>query len=107
MRLVSKERFDNIVAYSQTVLTLVFMLGPQLGPRLMNRSGLNVAAGLERYFFLYPPAWFSGITMLFLGRFDLNSLALSAIGTASLLVLGTIALKKVAYGYSSLAGELA
>src|SRR5215470_9596834 len=107
MRLVSKERFDNIVAYSQTVLTLVFMLGPQLLPRLMNKNRLNLAAGFERYFLVYPPAWFSGITMLFVGRFDRFSLALSAIAIASLLILGTIALRKVAFGYSGLAGELA
>jgi ABC-2 type transport system permease protein len=107
MRLVSKDRFDNIVAYSQAVLTMMFMLGPQLIPRLMDRNHLKLVAGFQRYFLLYPPAWFSGITMLFVGRFDLDTLALSSIGIASLLVLGAVALKKVAVGYSGLAGKLA
>jgi ABC-2 type transport system permease protein len=107
MRLVSKERFDNIVAYSQTVLTMMFMLGPQVIPRLMDRNHLKLVSGFQRYFLLYPPAWFSGVTMLFVGRLDLNTLALTGIGITSLLVLGAIALKKVAVGYSGLAGKLA
>jgi ABC-2 type transport system permease protein len=107
MRLVSKDRFDNIVAYSQAVLTMMFMLGPQLIPRLMDRNHLKLVAGFQRYFLLYPPAWFSGVTMLFVGRVDLNTLALTGIGITSLLVLGAIALKKVAVGYSGLAGKLA
>ncbi|HET9532163.1 MAG TPA: hypothetical protein VFQ92_17520 [Blastocatellia bacterium] len=108
IRLVSKERFDNFVAYSQAGLAVFFVLAYQLMPRLVDleEGGLQIAAEIRWYHFLYPPAWFSGITMLAVGRIDPGTLALSAVGTISVAAFALISLRKMAMDYSSLASHL-
>ncbi len=107
MRYVSKERFDSIAAYSQALLALFFMLAYQLLPRLMGRIELERIAQFNWYYLLYPPAWFSGITMLVIGEADAGSVALAFLAVLSLIILGLIALRKVASVYSSFLMQLA
>lgn len=107
MRYVSRERLDNIIAYCQVALALFFMLGYQLIPRLMDLEHINITGQFRWQYLLFPPAWFSGVAMLLMGNIERTSIALAAIGLLVLTVLGAIAMRKVALGYSSFITELA
>lgn len=107
MRYASKERFDNIVTYSQVALVLVFMFGFQILPRVFGADDISFVPGFRWYHLLYPPAWFSGITLLLIGSFELSSFLLALLAILSLVTVGGIALRKVATGYSSFVSQLA
>ena len=107
MRYVHKERFDNIIAYGQVILVLTFMFGSQIFPRVLGADFLSAARGFQWYFLLYPPAWFSGLTMLIIGRLDGGSVALAALAAASVIVIGVVAMRKIAVGYSAFLARLA
>ncbi|HYP27702.1 MAG TPA: hypothetical protein VE262_13375 [Blastocatellia bacterium] len=101
MRFVSKERFDNIIAYSQGALALFFMLGYQIVPRIAGSHEILTSSTVSWYHFLYPPAWFAGLTMLMMGRGDPKAALLALTGLGALAILGTLAFRKIAGGYSS------
>ena len=101
MRYVSRERFDNIVTYSQVALVLFFMFGFQILPRVLGANGMQFAPGFRWYYLLYPPAWFSGVTLLLIGKLELTWLALASLATLSLVALGAVAIRKVSRDYSS------
>lgn len=107
MRYVSKDRFDNIVTYSQVTMVLFFMFGFQILPRMLGDENISFAPGFHWYYLLYPPAWFSGISLLLIGSFEPSSLALALLAVLSLMTLGWVALRKVATGYSSFVSQLA
>ena len=107
MRYASKERFDNIVTYSQVTLVLFFMLGFQILPRVLGTDNISFAPGFHWYYLLYPPAWFSGITLLLIGSFEPSSFLFASLAILSLVAVGGVALRKVATGYSSFVSQLA
>jgi hypothetical protein len=107
MRYASKERFDNIVTYSQVALVLIFMFGFQILPRVFGTDNISFAPGFQWYYLLYPPAWFSGVTLLLIGSFEVSSFVLALLAILSLVTIGGIALRKVASGYSSFVSQLA
>lgn len=107
MRYVSRERFDNIVTYSQVTLVLFFMFGFQVLPRILGTNKMIFAPGFQWYYLLYPPAWFSGVTLLLIGMFELKVIALASLAMLSLIALSTVALRKVSRDYSSFISHLA
>jgi hypothetical protein len=102
MRYVSKERLDSIITMLQVGLVIMLMFGYQLLPRLLgaDEQGLPAAVEIRWYFFLFPSAWFAGLTEVLIGKADANALALAALGVLSLVLLLTLALKKLAAGYA-------
>ena len=106
MRYVSRQRFDNIVAYCQVGLALLFILGFQLLPRVMDFRHAPTTASFHWYFVAYPPAWYSGLEMLLMGRFSAGWAALAGIGVVALALLVMPALRKVGSGYSSFISQL-
>jgi len=106
MRMVSRERFDSILAYSQIILVLVFMFGFQIMPRVMGANFTQFARGFRWYYLVFPPAWFSGVTLVLMGKPQLFALALAAIGITALVVLGQVAIRKVGNDYSSFVSKL-
>ena len=106
MRYVNKERFDNIVAYGQVILVLFFMLGSRVFPRVLGAESLAGSPGFRWYFILCPPAWFSGVAMLVMGKIDTGSLLLAGLALGSLILLGAVAFRKIAGGYSSFMSSL-
>ena len=106
MRLVGRERFDSIIAYSQIVLVLLFMFGFQILPRVMDVNFMQLARGYRWYYLLYPPAWFAGLTLVLMGKARAFAAALAAVGVAVLAALGHLAIRKVGSDYSSFVVEL-
>ncbi len=107
MRYIDKERFNNFIAYAQTGFTMVLILGYQLMPRLIEKYQLEANLAKRKYFLLYPPAWFSGVTLLMMGKVDWLSLVFATSALISLIILSFVALRKVATGYSTFAAQLA
>jgi hypothetical protein len=107
MRVISKERFNNFIAYAQTGLSMFLILGYQLLPRLIDKDHIAIPPSSRKYLLLYPPAWFSGITLVVLGKIDWFSLTLAALALLSLFCFGVLALRKVAAGYSAFVSRLA
>lgn len=107
MRFISKERFNNFIAYAQTGLSMFLILGYQLLPRLMDKDHIAIPPSSRKFLLLYPPAWFSGITLVVLGKVDWFSLTLAALALMSLFFFGVLALRKVAAGYSAFVTRLA
>lgn len=106
MRMVGRERFDSIIAYSQIILVLVFMFGFQIMPRVMDVQAMQLARGFRWYYLLFPPAWFAGVTLVLIGKPQLYALALAGIGITTLMVLGQLAIRKVGSDYSSFVARL-
>jgi ABC-2 type transport system permease protein len=107
MRYASRERFDNIVTYSQVALVLVFMFGFQILPRVLDSNKVTFAYGFRWYYLLYPPAWFSGATLLLIGKLEFRWLALASLASLSLAGLGAVAVRKISRDYSSFVPRLA
>ena len=107
MRLAGRERFDSIVTYSQIGLTLLFMFGYQIMPRVMGAAGLSLSSKIQWFHLLYPPAWYSGLTLMMLGHVTSRSAALAAISLAAVIVLAYVAVQKVGSGYSASLSRLA
>jgi ABC-2 type transport system permease protein len=107
MRFVDKERFNNFIAYAQTGFSVFLILGYQVMPRLVDRYQLQANPASHKYFLLYPPAWYSGVTLVIMGRVDWLSLTFAALAFTSLLILSVVGLRKVAAGYSTFAAQLA
>jgi ABC-2 type transport system permease protein len=101
MRLVGRERFDSLIAYSQIVLVLLFMFGFQILPRVMEINFLQMARSYRWYYLLFPPAWFAGVTLVLMGKAQAFAVALAGVGLTVLAVLGHLAIRKVGSDYSS------
>jgi ABC-2 type transport system permease protein len=107
MRFVDKERFNNFIAYAQTGFSVFLILGYQVMPRLVDRYELQSDPANHKYFLLYPPAWFSGLTLVIMGRVDWLSLSFAALALLSLLIVSFVGLRKVATGYTAFASQFA
>lgn len=107
MRFVGKERFNNFIAYAQTGFSIFLILGYQVMPRLVERYELQANPANHKYLLLYPPAWFTGVTLVIMGRVDWLSLSFAALALLSLLLVSFVGLRKVAAGYTAFASQLA
>lgn len=107
MRYIDKERFNNFIAYAQTGFSVFLILGYQVMPRLVEKYQLDANLANRKYFLLYPPAWFSGVTLVMMGKVNWLSLAFASLALVSLAIISFIALRKVAAGYSTFSAQLA
>ena len=99
MRFVSKERFDSFIAYCQALLGIVFLVGYQILPRLIEAERLQGASFRPYYAFL-PPAWFSSVALVIVGVEGFIWYGMAVLGLAVVAGLSWLALRKVAAGYS-------
>lgn len=102
LRYVSRERLDSIITMLQIGLVIVLMFGYQLLPRLLDSDerGLPVVSEIHWYFFLFPSVWFAGLSEVLIGKASASTVGLAALGVLSLVALLTVAMKKLAAGYS-------
>jgi ABC-2 type transport system permease protein len=107
MRYVDKQRFNNFIAYAQTGFSVFLILGYQVMPRLVESYQLQANPASRKYFLFYPPAWFSGVTLIIMGKVDWLSLTFAALALISLLILSFIGLRKVGAGYSTFTAQFA
>ena len=102
IRIVSREKFDSIATWSQIGMSVLFFVGYQLMPRLLERLVAVDLHGVMPYFFLWPPAWFAGLdAVLAGGQFHTWPMILAGPGLAVTVLLGAGAIPRLATGYAS------
>jgi len=95
IKFLDREKFDNFAAWSQVGMSVLFIAGYQVVPRLLQRfEGLSLQP-YARYLFALPPAWFAGFDSAIAGNMPFGGL----LGLAGLLI--TVALAYVAIGRMS------
>jgi hypothetical protein len=71
IKFLDREKFDNFAAWSQVGMSVLFIGGYQVVPRLLQRFEGLTFEPYARYLFPLPPAWFAGIDSLVSGDLPL------------------------------------
>jgi ABC-2 type transport system permease protein len=97
-----REKLDGLMTTAQVVMTLVIVGGSQASPHLARYLPGNVEITQETWwFFLLPPAWFSGLDEVLMGRATASSWALAGCGVAVTCIALALAFGKLANSYQS------
>lgn len=99
IKFLDREKFDNFAAWSQVVMSVLFIGGYQIVPRLMNRFEDLSPTPYARYLFPLPPAWFAGIDSWLAGDLTLSGALLGAVGLLITTALSYLAIGKLAPSY--------
>src|SRR5580765_3072202 len=94
IKFLDREKFDNFAAWSQIAMSVLFIGGYQVVPRLLQRfDGLSLTA-YARYLFALPPAWFAGFDSALAGDHTFGAL-LGLIGLLTTAALAYIAIGRL------------
>src|SRR5262249_55858250 len=99
IRFLDREKFDNFAAWSQVAMSILFIGGYQIVPRLMASFEDLSFTPYAKYLFPLPPAWFAGIDSFVAGD---QSVAFGMLGLVGLLLTGALvyaAIGKLAPSY--------
>jgi len=107
-RLVGRERFDGFATWVQVGVSVAFILGYQILPRLIDRAhGLRVSP-MREWLWLLPPAWFAALESLLGGGAARGRVPVMAAAAVIVpLGVGWAALGRLAAGYSERLTSLA
>lgn len=110
-RLVGRERFDGIASWFQLGVSVTFILGSQIVPRMIERAaGFHVSP--ERpWLMVVPPAWFAALETLMAGTARARELPhlvpMAATGIAATLAVGYAAVVRLSGDYAKRVASLA
>jgi hypothetical protein len=79
MRYVRKERLQSVITWSQIAITILFVFGYQVVPRVMSTWKLGQSWDGPWWLHLYPPAWFASLVPLSSGQFTSTHITHSTI----------------------------
>lgn len=95
-----REKLDGLMTSAQVVMTLAIVGGSQMMPHLARHLPGDVRITPETWwFFLLPPAWFSGLDEVLMGRATASSWALAAGGVIVTGITLSLAFGKLANSY--------
>ena len=103
-RLVGRERFDSIASWFQLGVSITFILGSQIVPRMIERvNGFHLSP--ERpWLMILPPAWFAALETLLAGSPQASELPhllpMAAAGLAATVALGYAAVVRLSGDYA-------
>ena len=99
IKFLDREKFDNFAAWSQVAMSVLFIGGYQIVPRLLQRfEGLSFTP-YAHYLFPLPPAWFAGFDSAIAGDLPYGGL-LALVGFAVTVLLAYIAIGRLSPSYS-------
>jgi len=100
IKFLDREKFDNFAAWSQVGMSILFIAGYQIVPRLLQRfEGLSFTP-YARYLFPLPPAWFAGMDSWTAGDQQLSAtLPLGIVGLLATTALAYLAIGRLAPSY--------
>ena len=99
IKFLDREKFDNFAAWSQVAMSILFIGGYQVVPRLLERfEGLSLKP-YARYLFALPPAWFAGLDSSIAGDMPRGGL-LALIGLLITALLAYVAIGRLSSSYS-------
>jgi hypothetical protein len=100
LRWFGRERLEGLMTTVQVLVAVALMLGGQLVPRMLARSGAKFSFNVESWWMtLLPPAWFAGFDDAFAGSGARESWILAAIGILAVAVVLWLAFGKLAHHY--------
>ena len=100
IKFLDREKFDNFAAWSQVAMSVLFIGGYQIVPRLLQRfEGLTLKP-YARYLFPLPPAWFAGLDSWIAGNQGASGALLGLLGLVTTLTLAYVAIGKLSPSYS-------
>jgi hypothetical protein len=101
IRFLDREKFDNFAAWSQVGMSIVFIGGYQVVPRLLQRFEQLTLVPYARYFLPFPPAWFAAIDSLAAGDLPAEiALPLALCGLLATAALAYVAIGRLAPSYA-------
>jgi hypothetical protein len=98
IRFLNREKFDNFAAWSQVAMSILFIGGYQVVPKLLQRFEGFSLKPYARYLFALPPAWFAGLDSSIAGDLPSGAL-LGLIGVGVTALLAYIAIGKLSPSY--------
>jgi ABC-2 type transport system permease protein len=105
LRWFGREKLDGLMTTVQVLTTILFVVGGQLAPQLMQRT--DDMGGAVSFLFdawwisLLPPAWFAGVDDVLDGQASGLAWQLAATAFASTALFMWLAFSKLAQGYST------
>ncbi|MFO7891918.1 MAG: hypothetical protein R6V04_16450 [bacterium] len=99
---INYQKFKDIIAYFQIGFSLLLFLFYQMIPRLGNEFFLTDKTNFKPWFYLMPPAWFTGIIHLFYDQTENINYQLGLIGICISIIFILFAFKKISLQYTAL-----
>src|SRR5436190_9701932 len=99
IKFLDREKFDNFAAWSQVAMSVLFIGGYQVVPRLLQRFGGLSLTPYARYLFALPPAWFAGLDSAIAGHMPFGAL-LALVGLLITTTLAYVAIGRLSLSYS-------
>lgn len=99
IKFLDREKFDNFAAWSQVGMSILFIGGYQVVPRLLRHFAGFSLQPYARYLFALPPAWFAGFDSAIAGRMPFGGL-LALVGVSVTAALAYIAIGRLSSSYS-------
>ena len=100
IKFLDREKFDNFAAWSQVGMSIIFIGGYQVVPRLLQRFEELTFEPYARYLSPLPPAWFAGIDSWVAGDLPFaDALVLVVCGLVFTAGLVYVAIGKLAPSY--------
>lgn len=104
LKLFGRERFESLAVFAQVGMTLLFVGGFQILPRMIERLGPERLGSIARMLIPAPPAWFAAIdATLGTGTLDTTLLVAAVGGVLATAILAWVGVGKLAAGYGDLA----
>ena len=98
IRFLDREKFDNFAAWSQVAMSILFIGGYQVVPRLLSHFEGFSLEPYAQYLFPLPPAWFAGLDSAAAGDLPFGAL-LGLTGLAATAALAYVAIGKLSPSY--------
>lgn len=100
IKFLDREKFDNFAAWSQVGMSILFIGGYQVVPRLLQRFAGLTFEPYARYLLPLPPAWFAGIDSWVAGDLPfVDALPLVVCGLVFTAGLAYVAIGRLAPSY--------
>ena len=102
LRWFGRERLDGLMTTAQVLVAVGAVLGSQMVPQLIGRSGGPIRLGLRSWWLsLLPPAWFAGFDDALAGSGASGSWALGAVALVATATVLWLAFGKLARNYET------
>lgn len=106
LRKIGYQKFKDMIAYLQIGFSLALFLSYQFVPRLSRDFFITGEQNFRDWFYIVPPAWFAGITKIFLGQGTVFDLYLACIGISVTVGLIFFSFRKISLQYAGLIGNM-
>ena len=97
-RLVGREKFESVITWAQVGTSIVFVVGLQLFPRMLQRVDGSPLPGT--LLLLSPPGWFAALGSLLGGAGGPECLLPASVGVCLTATLAWSAVRKLSGGYA-------